>query len=376
MSDYRVISSDNHVIEPPDLWLTRIDPGYRDQAPRLLPDPDGGDGMKWVCAEITQQGPEQGANVGKRFDDPESITVGDVYENVRAGGHDPDEAVKDLDIDGVDVGIVYPTVGFGHFRIGDSGLRSAIFRAYNDYLAEFCGAHPKRLGGIAMLNIDPVEDAIEELKRSRKMGLVAAMISSYAPLYRTYDSPEYDPLWATAQDMGVPLSLHAATNSVGSAEGNGRDKLSVATGHARVANMDHYARVSISTMIYGGVFQRFPRLQIGAVEFELAWIPHFLDRIDFNYNQRGPGRSERFDDDMMPSDFFRRNCFAGFQEDSMGIRDRHAIGVDNLLWGSDYPHTESTWPRSREIIEDILADCTDEEKAKIAGGNSARIYGM
>ena len=140
--------------------------------------------------------------------------------------------------------------------------------------------------------------------------------------------------------------------------------------------MDHYGRVSLAEMIYSGVLERFPRLQVGAVEFELGWIPHFLDRIDFNYNQRGLKGTVRFKNDMLPSDFWYRNCFAGFQEDSLGIKERHVIGVDNLLWGSDYPHTESTWPRSREIIEDILAECTEEEKTKIAGGNSARVYNM
>ena len=101
---------------------------------------------------------------------------------------------------------------------------------------------------------------------------------------------------------------------------------------ARTANMDHYARVSLAEMIYSGVFERFPKLLVGAVEFELAWIPHFLDRIDFNYTQRGIGRRIlRFTNDMMPSDIFHRNCFAGFQEDSAGIRARDIIGVDNLM---------------------------------------------
>ena len=351
-----------------------MEPRFLDRAPRLLPDPEGGGGMKWVCEEITQQGPEQGSNVGKRFDAPDEITREEVYERVRPGGHDPDEAVKDMDTDGVEVGILYPTVGFGHFQVGDGELRSDIFRAYNDYCAEFCSAHPRRLGGIAMINIEDIPGAVREMERCRKMGMLGIMIACYAPLSRTYDSPEYDVLWAAAQDLQVPISLHAATNSAGSSEINGRDKVTATTGLSRTANMDHYGRVSLAEMIYSGVLERFPRLQVGAVEFELGWTPQFLDRIDFNYNQRGLKGTVRFKNDMLPSDFWYRNCFAGFQEDSLGIKERHVIGVDNLLWGSDYPHTESTWPRSREIIEDILAECTEEEKTKIAGGNSARVY--
>ena len=134
-------------------------------------------------------------------------------------------------------------------------------------------------------------------------------------------------------------------------------------------------RLSVVNMIFSGVFERHPKLQIGSIEMELAWVPHFLDRMDFTYTQRQVEFAPyRFKDDRLPSDFFHSNVFLGFQEDALGIRDRHIIGVDNLLWGADYPHTESTFPRSQEIIADILADCTEEEKAKIVGENSARIY--
>jgi predicted TIM-barrel fold metal-dependent hydrolase len=130
-------------------------------------------------------------------------------------------------------------------------------------------------------------------------------------------------------------------------------------------------------MIFNGVFERYPKLQVGSVEMELSWVPHFLDRMDYNYTQRAIEFAPyRFKGDLLPSDFFRSNVFLGFQEDGLGIRDRNIIGVDNLLWGSDYPHPESTFPRSREIIDEILAGCTEDEKAKIVGGNAARIYNL
>ena len=114
---------------------------------------------------------------------------------------------------------------------------------------------------------------------------------------------------------------------------------------------------------------------LGAIEQELAWVPHFLDRIDYAYTQRPLDWSPyRFKEDMLPSDYFHRNVFLSFQEDILGIRDRPIIGVDNLVWGSDYPHPESTFPKSQEILGEILAECNDEERAKIVGGNTARIY--
>ena len=144
---------------------------------------------------------------------------------------------------------------------------------------------------------------------------------------------------------------------------------------AFVINIDHWVRMSLTHMIYSGVFERFPKLQVGCIEHELSWVPHFLDRLDYRYTQSPRGDAWiRFKEDMLPSDYFHRNVFLGFQEDGLGIKLRHIIGVDNLVWGSDYPHFESTFPRSRQILEGIMGDCTEEGKAKIAGGNSARIY--
>ena len=368
MPGYRVISADNHIYEPPDLWTGRIERRYKDRCPQLRPHEDG---QIWVCDDRKGQGLGQGTNPGRRFEDPKEIKRIDVFENVRPGGYIPEEHVKDMDTDGVEVSILYPTVGLLLFgTVPDSELLTAVFRAYNDWLAEFCQAFPDRLAGIAMINVDNVEVGVSELERCRKMGFAGAMITVYPPVGRRYDSPEYDPLWAAAQDLDIPLSLHAASNRVGSGEGFQGPETSR---RAITCNMDHYVRMSFADMIYGGVLERYPKLRVGAIEHELSWIPHFLDRLDFNYNQRGI-KSDAFKDDMLPSDFFHRNMFVGFQEDALGIRDRHIIGVDLLQWGADYPHVESTFPRSREILEDILADCTDEEKSRIAGGNAASVY--
>ncbi len=280
-----------------------------------------------------------------------------------------------MDIDGIDVSIVYPTVCLLLYSVPDSELLTSIFRTYNDWVGEFCSAIPKRLKGIAMLNIDDVQEGIRELERCAKLGFVGAMITVYPPEERSYDKPEYEPLWAAAQDLAMPLSLHIGTNRPG--PGQSFADLDSATA-AFVSNVDHWVRMSLANMIFSGVFERYPKLQVGSVEMELSWVPHFLDRMDYNYTQRAQEFSAayRFKQGALPSDFFHSNVFLGFQEDALGIRDRHIIGVDQLLWGGDYPHQESTFPRSRQIIEEILVDCTDEEKSKIAGANSARLYGL
>ena len=373
MPGYRVISADNHVMEPPDLWTSRVEPKYRDRCPKLMP-AEGG--QVWVCDGIPGNSPGQGSQPGVRMENPEQLARLDFFENVPAGGYIPEEHVKDMDSDGIDVSIIYPSAGLRLYgTVPDGELLSAAFRAYNDFVGEFCSPYPKQLGGIAMINVDDVQDGVSELERCRKLGFVGAMITVYPPDGRRYDSPKYEPLWAAAEDLAMPLSLHAATNRLGSGEAF---QFSNTARLAHLANMDMGVRMSLADMIYSGVFERHPKLQVGAVEHELSWAPHFLDRLDYNYLERPAGIEAQYHykENMVPSDYFRRNVFLGFQEDALGIQLREIMGVDTLQWGSDYPHAESTFPKSREILESMLAECTEEEKAKIAGGNAARIYNM
>ena len=170
----------------------------------------------------------------------------------------------------------------------------------------------------------------------------------------------------------MPLSLHVSTNRAGKI-------LTQGLRSADVINLEHWVRMSLADIIFSGAFERYPKLQVGSVEQHLSWALHFLDRIDYTYTQGSSQeiRGEyRFKGDALPSDFFYNNVFLGFQEDAFGIEVRHRIGVDNLQWGGDYPHLEGTFPRSRQILDHILANCTEEEKAKIVGGNAARVYGL
>ena len=371
MADYRVISSDNHVVEPAELWTSRGESKFKDRAPHIerIDNSDW-----WVCeGEQIVSTTGAGAMAGVRFEAPEKISRQGNLEDVRPGGYIPGEHVKDMDIDGIDVSIVYPTVGLGLYGVPDGELLNSMFRTYNDWVAEFCGAVPSRIKGIAMLNLDDVWVGVKELERCAKMGFVGAMISIYPPEDRAYDKPEYEPLWAAAQDLGIPLSLHVSTNRPGPGqETQAADNSTTAF----MTNLDHWVRMSLARIIFSGVFERYPELQVGSVEHELSWVPHFLDRLDYNYTQRIQGVTQeyRLKGDALPSDYFHNNVFLGFQEDALGIKMRDIIGVDNLQWGGDYPHIESTFPRSRQIIEEILVDCTEEERAKIAGGNAARVY--
>ena len=372
MPDYKVISSDNHIFEPPDLWTSRVETKYRDRAPQVVRMDDGFD--YWYCdgQKVIHMGPA--TQTGMRFEEPEKLSTQHTFDEVRPGGYIPEEHVKDMELDGIDVSIVYPTAGLLLYIVPDSDLLTVMFRTYNDWIAEFCKPFPKRLKGIAMLNVDDVPSAVKELERAANMGLTGAMITVYPMEDMSYDLPIYEPLWAAAEDLRMPLGLHVATNRpVAGQEFATMDSQRPAF----ICNTDHWVRMSLSHMIFTGVFERHPKLQVGSVEMELSWVPHFIDRLDYTYTQRVSRPNwHRYKEDMLPSDYFHRNVFVGFQEDAVGIRMRDIIGVDNLLWGSDYPHVESTFPKTREILEEILADCTEEEKAKIVGGNASRIYDL
>lgn len=364
-----IISSDSHVFEPPELWTERIDKAFRDRAPRLQ-----------RVGEIDQIVIEDGrpfagigliSNAGARFEAPETISDHGRFEEVHTGGYDPTQHLVDMGLDGVHGEVLYPSLGLSLFKVPDTGFQSAIFRAYNDWLVEFCSADPQRLKGLAMINLDDVQGGIRELERTAKMGLCGAMISEYPPEARRYMEPEYEPFWAAAQDLQMPLSLHTATRREGNPTGSVARTLKDASRRATKAFLP---ALSMCDMIFAGVFERYPKLTVAIVEFELSWVPYVLTNMEYAYRERHEEAFYRFGNDMTPSDFYYRNIALSFQEDDIGIRLRDVIGVDNMMWGSDYPHSESTFPRSREVIDRILQGVPENERAKVVGLNAARLY--
>ncbi len=371
MTISRLLSSDTHVIEPPDLWSARIGREFGDRAPHVVTD---GDTEWWVVEGRRTLSFAGGAQTGDRFERPRDLRTGARFTEVRPGGYLPEEHLADNERDGVYGSVLYPTEGLLVYTVADGPLLTAACRAYNDWLAEFCAAAPSRLKGVAMLDVDDVDGAVAELERARDLGLTGAMIPTAAPAGRPYSAPEYEPLWAAACDLEVPLSLHLGANRPG-AGGVDADLAAIRPSYFTVC--EHWVKVSLADLIFAGVFERFPRLRVGTVEHELGWIPFFLDRLDYTYSQRqGNARYYRFRSAERPSEFFARNMFASFQDDDLGIRERYRIGIDALCWGSDYPHTESTFPRSQAIMSERLHDVPRDEQDRIVFGNAARLYGF
>ena len=369
MFDWPLLSSDSHIVEPPDLWAERLDRRYRDRGPRVV---EEGDAEFWFVDGVRTNSFQGGAQAGKRFESQDALRPAARFREVRPGAYRPDEFLRENESDGVHGAVIYPTEGLQLFRVPDGELLGAVFRAYNDWLVEFCRTDTRRLKGIALINVDDVPSAVAELTRTRKAGLAGAMITVCPPDDRSYDRPEYEPFWAAAADLDAPLSLHIDTLRPG--PGTKWEELREQRA-ALLANADHLVRVSLAHLIFSGVFERHPRLRVGSAEHELSWAPHFIDRLDYTYTQRARRSGwYRFTGEVLPSDFFRRNVFLSFQEDGLGVRDRDLIGVDLLMWGSDYPHTESTFPRSRQILERILDGVSEPDRRKITNSNVARLY--
>jgi predicted TIM-barrel fold metal-dependent hydrolase len=366
------VSSDSHVIEPPDLWQARVPEHLRDRSPRVVSE-DAGD--FWYVEgrrSLSFLGIQTGDRFVKRADQLRSVAK---VADVRPAAFDPAAYLAENEADGIWACVLYPSLGLIIVRTGVPDLMSASCRAYNDWLADFCSHDRSRLKGVAMVNVDDPNEGAAELARSRELGLAGAMITLAPPEARPFTDPAYDRFWAAAQDLSMPISLHTATDRVDPA---GRD--SVATRHVAqqaLVNKDAPVRQTLLDLIFSGVFERFPRLRVGSVEHELAWIPFFLAQADFTYRHRPSYAAPVvFSDDLAPSDFWRRNCFASFQEDAVGIRERDVIGVSTLMWGSDYPHTESTYPRSQQILSEILAGVSTEDVVRITSANAAALYGF
>jgi predicted TIM-barrel fold metal-dependent hydrolase len=374
MAELQLISSDSHVSEPPNLWVERIDTKYRDRAPKVVINPEGQEGAYLVYEGYPPHNLAIGLGAGKTPEELAEFLKSGTYADARPGGWDPSQRLEDMELDGVEGDVLYTTLGFRLFWLKDAGLQQACFRVYNDWLAEYCSYAPKRLKGLALISIYDPQEGAKELQRCAKMGLKGAMIWCSPPEDRPYSSPLYDPFWAAAQDLDMPLSLHAITGMERIPWEYGAEKRAM-----RQTVTPHEIEKSFSILILSGVLERFPRLKIVSAENNCGWLPYYLQRMDRGFRRFGPsGTLTPWPTKLTlkPSEYFQRQMYCTFIDDPFGVATRHWSGVDNLMWSSDYPHTASTWPHSRDIIDRDFKDVSEEEKWKIVRGNASKLYGF
>ena len=374
-----VISADSHMMEPANLWVDRLDEKFRDKAPRVIKG-EGKAGYIFVAPDLPPFPVAGGFAAGRSGEElKEFMKRGqqDGYITARPSGWDPVERIKDQEIDGVHAEVLYTTLGMTLFGLHDADLQRASFRAYNDWIAEFCSYNRKRLIGIALISLEDIGEAVKELERAAKIGLRGAMIWGAPPREKPYTSHEYDPFWAAAQELQMPLSLHVITGKKPPKSEEERKKVRAARDQSFVRgymNLIHEVQRSLTDIIFSGVMMRFPKIKIVSAENDSGWIAHYMYRMDHAFDKFGALMSDPLD--MKPSEYVRRNLWATFQDDPIGPMLFRFFGADNFMWASDFPHTDSTWPNSLKVIKQDFEGVPEDITRKIICDNAVKLYNI
>ena len=375
MDNLTIISADSHMVEPPNLWVDRIDRKYRDRAPHTVKNYKGNEGEWFVGGTIALPVSDMfgtgvpGAEIGEFFKNS--------FEAAPASVWDPAERLKEQDVDGISAEVLFTSYGLVLFGLEDAGFRRACYRVYNDYVAEYCSHDPNRLVGTGMVDLEDIPAAVAELGRCADKGLRGVMIWSFPPPDRPYSHPDYDPFWAAAEDLGIVIILHIHTGY----GGLGIDRKRVVS---TFVTLPVQVMQSLTDMIVYGVFDRYPKLRVISAENDCSWVPNFMYRLDHYYDEFRHREGQYADGQKLPelsmpaSEFLKRNVAITFQNETGDRVDytRSFLGAEALIWGSDYPHSDGTWPRSREVIAQTYAVVPQEAMQKMVADNAARIFGI
>ncbi len=354
-----VISADSHVTEHPDAYRKHVAARDRDDAPHVERNADGGDvyvipGMRTAIPIGLV------AAAGKR---PEDISLAGRFEDWYPSGWDPRLRAADQDRDGVAAEVLYPTVGMVLCNHKDLAYKRTYMQAYNRWIAEYCATDPARLIGIGQTAMRTPAEGIEDLREIAALGLRGVMLPG-VPGQADYD----DPIWDAAVDIGLPLSFHILTTP------------SDWGGRVRGPFMNHAVAIIranqdiMGMLVFGGVFERHPRLRIVCVEADAGWVPHWTYRMDHYYERHRYMRAGTLS--RRPSEIFREHIYLTFQDDWAAFHTVHLQNPERLMWGNDFPHSDSTWPRSQEVLREHTAHLPAATRDLILHDNVARLYGL
>lgn len=338
------------------MFAERVPAALRERAPRIAVQ----DGVECLVMEGMRP---------RKMPRGRAALAGEALERAEAGGWEPALRMRDQDRDGVSAEVIFPTLALqACFVSPDPVLQMALARAYNDWVAEVFRTHPRRFAPAAVIPMSDIATACGEAERAARLGLRALFLPCQMPA-KPYNDPAYDRFWSVAHDIGVPLTFHAGTGHEPRLErGPGGAVINYILG----AQADGPHVVCYLTM--SGVLDRFPRLQVVTVETGSAWLAWVMTTMDEVYEKHhmwaNPKLGER------PSFYVKRQVHVTFQNDPVGVQNRNFTGVEALLWGSDYPHPEGTWPHSRQALDAQLAGVSEEERRLITGGTTARLFGF
>jgi len=379
MDSHPLISADSHANEVPATW-ERVQKKYGDRAPKVVWNPGASEHGPYLVIqdwETSLEGHNRescamefvgmvigglglGSVVGRTSSKADEFRKNFRFEDW-PGPWEPTARLRDMDRDGIAVDIIYAS----HLRhiyglsLKDEPFFRAIAQSYNDWLMEYCSIDPKRLIGLPVLSILDVEGTVQDLTNYAKQGAKGFMIASSTPVGSNYGDRKFDPLWAAAQDADTPLSLHTTTGAWKKAKFH----------HPRVRTCirgEGEIQTSLLEMIYGGVFDRFPRLKIVAAEWDIGWVAYMVAK----FKDHDPKTGLK----LAPAEYFRRNIWFTFENDRAGVLTTPLYGADRFLWASDYPHGNTTWPDSKQIVEQQFDGVPDEIKRKLTRQNAIDLY--
>ena len=370
VDDLILISVDDHLIEPPDLFDHHLPSKFRDRAPKIVRNEAGDD--VWVFGDAVIANVALNAVVGRPKD--EYGTDPTCWDEMRPGCYDVDERVKDMNAAGVLAQMNFPSFpGFCGRLFAESPdkvLAKAVVEAYNDFIIDqWCGAYPDRFIPMAIPMMWDAELSAAEVRRVAAKGCHSLSFTEnpYTLGYPSYHDEYWDPLWKAVCDTNTVVSVHLGSSG----------KLVMTAPDAPFEVMSTLMPMNISVaaadILWSRPVREFPDIRFALTEGGTGWIPYFLERIDRVYDQNHAWTGNRFAG-KLPSEVFREHFLTCFIVDSVGVDLRHRIGIDNICWELDYPHGDTEWPRPGEVLLEATAGVPDDELHRMTHENAMRWY--
>ncbi len=361
----RIISSDSHVCEPSEAYAD-IDPKYRDNRPVLIN--HEGLGPSFQIPDFPMPIPLMLINAAGR--EPKDIQNFKLkIEDLEAGGWDSAERLLAQDRDGIGGEVIYPSIGMVLCLHQDIDFKTACFAAYNRWLAKFCERDPQRLIGVGQAAVRTIEEGIRELEAIKALGFRGVMLPGEAHV-EDYDHPCYDPFWQAAIDLELPISFHILTSK---ADDLGTSRKGRGPGINAFMQLIRGNQDIMGMLCFGAVFERNPRLKVVCVEADAGWVPHFAYRMDHAYHRH------RFWMEIgaitrPPSEYFYENIYVTYQDDLSATQHPDDRLLKRIMWANDFPHSDSTWPASQEVLATMTASLNPDQRDWILHDNVADLY--
>jgi predicted TIM-barrel fold metal-dependent hydrolase len=370
-----LFSADSHVVEPGHCYVDNIESKYKDRAPHYKRAENGGEVL--VVEDFPPLKAGTLAASGHKLGSPELAKM--TLAEANRGAFDPKQRLLDQDLDGVIAEVIYPTVGMYVCANEDADYKQACFWAYNRWLKdEFISYAPERLIGLGMTAVRSVDEAIDDVRKIKEMGFKGVMLPSEPSTKEDYDDKTFDRLWSVCTEMDMPISFHIFSSRA--MKKLVHDQLNhQSTGRGPPANrtQDVLRNVQdvIGMFIWGGVFERHPKLKLVCTEADAGWAPHYMLYADHYYLDR-PDRKFGGGLTRKPSEYFMENVYMTFQRDWVALQMLHLLNPQRLLWANDFPHPDACWLQSQSLLAEHAAHLSPEHKSAILCDNVRNLYGL